>query len=126
MKDSPDYNLTTSFLTNIRFSNTGKRQGEEVVQLYIHDLDPKIDKPVRELKGFSKIALNPGEAGTVTFTIRRDLAYYDVHGRGWKADAGKYEIEIGASSRDLRLKSVIRLTGAFTEPVPGSNSLAQK
>jgi len=97
-----------------------------VVQLYIHDLDPKIDKPVRELKGFSKIALNPGEAGTVTFTIRRDLAYYDVHGRGWKADAGKYEIEIGASSRDLRLKSVIRLTGAFTEPVPGSNSLAQK
>jgi beta-glucosidase len=119
----PDGSVTVS----VKIANTGKRQGAEVVQLYIHDLDPKIDKPVRELKGFSKIALNPGEHGTVTFTIKsRDLAYFDVPSHGWKADAGKYEIEVGASSRDIRLKTVLRLATPFTEDVQIAKNLAAK
>lgn len=97
-------------------TNTGKRAGEEVVQLYIHDLDPKIDKPIRELKGFSKVALLPGETKTVQFTIQpRDLAYFDVPGHQWKADAGEYEIEVGASSRDIRLTSRLSLSQDYFE-----------
>jgi beta-glucosidase len=115
---SPDGSVTAS----VDITNTGKRAGEEVAELYIHDLHPQIDKPVRELKGFSKIALQPGETKTVQFTIHpRDLAYFDTPGHQWKADAGKYEIEIGASSRDIRQKSVVQLSGDFTEKVSSSN-----
>ncbi|HXT13771.1 MAG TPA: glycoside hydrolase family 3 C-terminal domain-containing protein [Candidatus Angelobacter sp.] len=104
-------------------TNTGKRAGEEVAELYLHDLKPAIDRPIRELKGFAKVALQPGETKTVQFTITpRDLAYYDVPGAQWKADAGNYEIEIGASSRNLRLKKTIHLTADFTQ----SPSDAQK
>ncbi|MGH7989563.1 MAG: glycoside hydrolase family 3 C-terminal domain-containing protein, partial [Limisphaerales bacterium] len=62
---APDGSVTAS----VDITNTGKRAGEEVAELYIHDLHPKIDKPVRELKGFSKVALQPGETKTVQFTI---------------------------------------------------------
>jgi beta-glucosidase len=115
---APDGSVTAS----VDITNTGKRAGEEVVELYVHDPKPQIDKPVRELKGFSKIALQPGETKTVQFTIQpRNLAYFDVSGKQWKADAGGYEIEIGASSRDIRQKSVVQLSGDFTEKVSPSN-----
>jgi beta-glucosidase len=108
----PDGSVNAS----VDITNTGRRDGEEVAELYIHDLDPKIDKPVRELKGFSKIALQPGETKTVQFTIHpRDLAYFDTPGHQWKADAGKYEIEIGASSRDIRQKAVLQLNADFSD-----------
>ena len=108
---SPDGSITAS----VDITNTGKRAGEEVVELYIHDLDPKIDKPIRELKGFAKVALAPGETKTVDIAVTpRDLAYYDVTGAQWKADSGKYEIEIGASSRDIQQKTPMQLTETFT------------
>lgn len=108
---SPDDTITAS----VDITNTGKRAGEEVAELFIHDLHPKIDKPVRELKGFAKVALAPGETKTVDFTVTpRDLAYFDVSGEQWKADPGKYEIEIGSSSRDIRQKKVVQLTVTFT------------
>jgi beta-glucosidase len=108
-----------SITARVKITNTGKRAGEEVVQLYVQDLNPQIDKPVRELKGFAKVALLPGETKTVSFPIHpRDLAYFDVPGRQWKADAGQYEIEIGTSSRDIQQKSPLRLTATFTEAVP--------
>jgi beta-glucosidase len=111
-----------SVTASVDITNTGKRAGEEVAELYIHDLHPQIDKPVRELKGFSKIALQPGETKTVQFTIHpRDLAYFDVPNHQWKSDAGGYEIEIGASSRDIRQKSVIQLSGDFTDKVSPAN-----
>jgi beta-glucosidase len=113
-KLSPDGSVTAS----VDITNTGKRTGEEVAELYVHDLHPKIDKPIRELKGFSKIALQPGETKTVQFTIvPRDMAYFDTPGHQWKADAGKYEIEVGASSRDIRQKAVLQLSGDFTDKV---------
>ena len=111
-KLSPDGSVTAS----VDITNTGKRAGKEVAELYIHDLDPKIDKPVRELKGFSKIALQPGETKTVQFIIHpRDLAYFDTPSHQWKADGGKYEIEIGASSRDIRQKAALQLDADFTD-----------
>jgi beta-glucosidase len=105
-----------------KITNTGKRAGEEVAQLYIHDLKPAIDRPVRELKGFAKVALQPGETKTVEFTVRpRDLAYFDVSGHQWKANAGDYEIEVGASSRELPLKKTLYLRADFTESARGSH-----
>jgi len=111
---SPDGSVTAS----VDITNTGKRAGEEVAELYVHDLQPQIDKPVRELKGFSKIALQPGETKTVQFTINpRDLAYFDAPGHQWKADAGGYEIEVGASSRDIKQTAALQLSGTFTDKV---------
>lgn len=108
-------------------TNTGKRAGDEVAELYIHDLKPAIDRPVRELKGFARVALQPGETKTVEFTVRpRDLAYFDTPGHQWKANAGDYEIEVGASSRDIRLKKSVHLSGDFTEAVPLSQEMVAR
>jgi beta-glucosidase len=108
----PDGSITV----RVEVTNTGKRAGEEIAQLYVRDLKPVIDRPVRELKGFAKIALKPGETRTVQFMIKpRDLAYFDMPGRQWKANAGDYEIEVGASSRDIRLKKSVRLNADFMQ-----------
>jgi beta-glucosidase len=109
---APDGSLTV----RVDVTNTGKRTGEEVVQLYVHDVKPVIDRPVRELKGFAKIELKPGETKTVQFSIQpRDLAYFDVPGHQWKANAGEYEIQVGASSREIKVKKTVRLSGDFMQ-----------
>jgi beta-glucosidase len=100
--------------------NTGRRAGEEVVQLYVRDLHPRVAKPVRELKRFAKVALRPGESKVVTFTLDpAALAYCDAPGKQWRADAGRYEVQIGASSRDIRLRGTLELATTWTQPVPG-------
>ncbi len=100
--------------------NTGPRAGEEVVELYLDDPAPQVDKPVRELKRFAKVALQPGEAKPVTFTLDAEaLAYCDAPNKQWRADAGRYEVQIGASSRDIRLHGDLNLTTTWTQPVPG-------
>ena len=97
-----------------------------MVQLYVRDLKPHVDKPVRELKGFARVVLQPGETKPVTFSITpRDLAYFDVASKQWKADASDYEIEMGASSRDIRQKANVHLDSAFTEAVPLSQDRLQ-
>lgn len=104
-------------------SNTGQRAGEEVVQLYVHDPAPQVEKPVRELKRFARVALEPGESKTVTFEVDAPaLAYCDVPGKQWRADAGRYELHVGASSRDIRLRGTLELTQTWTDPVPGMAS----
>lgn len=100
--------------------NTGHRAGEEVVQLYLHDPAPQVDKPVRELKRFARVALQPGQQKTVSFTLNAEaLAYCDVPNKQWRADAGTYEVQIGSSSRDIRLRAELRLRDTWTRPVPG-------
>lgn len=112
---------------SVRITNTGRREGAEVVQLYVHVPKPKIDRPIRELKGFQKVSLAPGETKTVTIAVPpRSLAYCDVPGKRWKADAGSYEIEVGASSRDIRGKARFTLAKAFTEAIPGMSPQAVK
>jgi beta-glucosidase len=96
-------------------SNVGQRPGEEVVELYVYDAYPQVERPIRELKGFAKVALKPGETKPVTFEIKpRDLAFFDVAGHQWKANAGRYDIAIGSSSRDLRQVATVQLTGTYT------------
>ena len=94
----------------VTIQNTGKRAGDEIVQLYVHDLAPKVDRPVRELKGFQRVSLKPGEKKQVVFPLDEGaLAYYNVQFHRWKSNEGAYAIEIGASSRDIRAKGILRL-----------------
>ncbi len=115
---SPDLPPAGTVDVNLKITNDQDSAAEEVVELYVHDPAPKIDRPVRELKGFARVALRARETKDVRLTVRaRDLAYFDVPGHQWKADAGDYEIEVGASSRDIRQKATLRLESPFTESV---------
>jgi beta-glucosidase len=85
-------------------TNTGSRAGAEVAQLYVHQENPSLPRPVKELKGFKKVFLEPGEKQTVSIPLdSRSFAYYDPAKPGWAAEAGNYQIQIGSSSRDIRL-----------------------
>ncbi len=102
----------------VRVTNTGKRAGAQVVQLYIHDPAPKTDKAVRELKGFTKVMLQPRQSQTVTIPLKmRDFAWCDVNAKGWRVDAGQYEIAVGDSSRNLTQKASVQVA-PWLEPIP--------
>jgi beta-glucosidase len=91
-------------------TNTGKRAGAEVVQLYVHEDKPTVPRPPQELKGFQKVFLQPGETKTVQLTLtRRDFSFWDVATDSWKADAGTFEIRLGDSSRDLPERAVVKI-----------------
>ena len=102
----------------VKVTNTGKRVGKEIVQLYVRDLakKTKVEREVRALKNFAKIELQPGESKTVTLAVKpSDLSYFDVGSKAFRADAGRYAAEIGASSRDIKGRVEFALTGTYTE-----------
>ena len=90
-----------SFTVNVK--NTGTREGQEVVQLYISDKKSSLPRPVKELKGFQKVKLAPGEEKAVTLTIdKKALSFFDDAKHEWVAEPGKFEAVIGSSSRDIK------------------------
>jgi beta-glucosidase len=90
--------------------NTGDRPGDEVVQLYVANAKSSVPRPPRELKGFAKVRLQPGESRQVEIVLPPSaLAYYDAPAKQWKAEAGDYGIELGSSSRDIRLRAKLKL-----------------
>jgi beta-glucosidase len=94
----------------VAVTNTGKRAGAEVVQLYVADREASVPRPPKELKGFQKVFLQPGESKTVEFTVTpRDLSFWDVAAGNWKAEPGIFEIQIGNSSRNLTGKAAFEL-----------------
>lgn len=94
---------------SVDVTNTGDRAGKEIVQLYVSDKTEAVRRPEKELKGFEKVALNPGETKTVTFTLdKRSLAWYNTELQDWYAASGDYEILIAASSQDVRLTKTIQ------------------
>ena len=96
----PSQSLTVS----CKVKNTGQRAGEEVVQLYIRDLTASVTRPVKELKGFKKIKLNPGETQTVQFTLDKEtLGFYDQQ-MNWIVEPGAFNIMVGGSSDNIRLE----------------------
>jgi beta-glucosidase len=98
-------NESTQALVDV--TNTGKRAGTEVVQMYIRDLVSSVTRPVKELKGFQKVFLRPGETQTVALPITPDsLAFYDLHMK-YGVEPGEFEIMAGNSSRDGDLQRVI-------------------
>ncbi len=89
----------------VTVQNTGKRAGEEIVQLYIRDLVGSVTRPIKELKGFQKIMLQPGERQTVTFNITpTDLAFYTRKGV-WEAEPGEFHLMVGPHSEKLDHKA---------------------
>jgi beta-glucosidase len=101
--------ITTKGTTQIQVdvTNTGKRAGSEVVQLYIRDLVSSVTRPIKELKGFKKVHLKPGESATVTLDITPDsLAFFDVNMK-YLVEPGDFSIMIGTSSRDADLQELI-------------------
>ncbi len=102
----------------VRVTNTGKKAGAQVVQFYVRDPNPKTDKAVRELKGFRKVFLQPGQSQTVGVALSpRDFAWCDVKAKGWRVDAGRYVVEIGDSSRNLTQRVSLPVQSYF-EPIP--------
>lgn len=94
-----------STTVSVDIANTGKRAGTEVVQLYIRDCVSSVTRPIKELKGFQKVALNPGETKTVTLPITCDaLAFYDLN-MDYVVEPGEFTIMVGTSSRDCDLQS---------------------
>lgn len=105
-----DEGLTVSLTVN----NTGERAGEETVQLYVGCPGRRIDRPVKELKGFERVALEPGDGARVTFEIKAaDLAYYDSENAVWEVEEGEYTVYAGSSSSedDLPLRATFTIRG---------------
>ena len=100
-----------------KIKNTGTCAGKEIVQLYVKDVESSVERPVRELKGFAKIYLNPGEEKEVEFTLdKRSFSYYETLISDWFVESGEFVIEIGASSRDIRLSQSIQVEGTGELP----------
>jgi beta-glucosidase len=90
--------------------NSGTRAGAEVVQLYLQPPPARLDRPVKELKAFSRIMLQPGETRTVSFTLdKAALSFYDPALHDWVAEPGRFTVLVGASSRDIRAKGEFEL-----------------
>jgi beta-glucosidase len=108
----------TEILTvTVDVKNTGKREGKEIVQLYIEDKTGYAVRPIRELKGFEKVSLDAGETKTVAFTLdKRAFAYYNTGLGDWFSPSGEYEIVIGASSRDLRQRESVTIKATVLPP----------
>lgn len=100
------------FTATCTVHNVGEVFGKEVVQLYVAPIDPDVFKAPQQLKGFVKIALQPGEKRRVSFDLSRSsFAHYDPSVCGWQVEAGSYEFRVAASSRDVRLRTTVEIDG---------------
>ena len=94
---------------NVTVQNTGKRAGDEIAQLYLRPLSSPIDRPIRELKGFGRVSLKPGQKAVLTFALDdRAFSVWDVKRHAWQVSPGAYTVEVGASSRDIRVQGTLR------------------
>jgi len=95
---------------SVEITNIGERAGAEVVQLYVHDVQSSLVRPVKELKAFKKVFLKSGEKRKVELQlVDRSLSFYDPHKKTWVAEPGRFEVLVGSSSRDIRLKKTFEL-----------------
>jgi beta-glucosidase len=120
-----DFNLDKRCITDkdkvivsCKIKNIGNYYGKEVVQLYVKVNNSDVRRPVRELKGFEKVELNPGEEKEITFTLdAKAFAYYETKISDWFIESGDVEIEIGASSRDIRLNGNLKVKSKMELPM---------
>lgn len=103
---------TDTLTVTVDVTNTGSMAGKEVVQLYVRDVESSAVRPIRELKEFTKVALEPGETKTVSFALsKRAFAYYEPKIHDWYVEPGEFAIEIARSSRDIVLSKDITVEG---------------
>jgi beta-glucosidase len=104
------YFKNDTVLVKVDVTNTRQRDGKEVVQLYVKDVEASVARPLKELKDFRKVHIKAGETKTVYFTLHdRDFAFWDEESSSWKVEAGDFEIMVGSSSTEIKQKTVIAI-----------------
>ncbi len=107
---SKEINKNDKLTVTLKLKNAGKVNGSEVVQLYIKDIQSTIDRPEKELKRFKKVYLKAGEEKTIEFALDKSaLSFFDPKIKNWVAEAGEFEVLIGSSSKDIKLKEKFTL-----------------
>jgi len=95
-------------------TNTGDVAGQESVQVYLHQHRSRLVRPPKELKGFAKVSLAPGETQTITIELdQRAFAYYDPANKGWVTESGAFDVLVGASAADIRLQATVQLQSSM-------------
>jgi beta-glucosidase len=108
--DKKEMTASDKITFSLTIKNTGKREGSEIVQLYIRDVKSSLQRPIKELKGFEKVSLKPGETRVVSFTIDKSaLNFFDPYKHEWVAEPGDFEAIAGSSSSDIRSKILFTL-----------------
>ncbi len=112
------------FQVSFDVTNTGSRAGADVAQVYVAEAHPKVPRPAKELKGFARIELKPGETKTSTVTLDgRAFSYYDADAKQWRADPGEFQILVGRSSQDIQLRGSLTLSAeAATSAATSANN----
>ncbi len=114
--DAPEYAPGEEIRVSLDVQNTGSQAGKEVIQIYVRDVESRLRRPVKELKAFAKVALEPGETKTLSIVLdRQALAYYDPSQKCWVAEPGEFNVLVGASCQDIRLVGHFSL---LAEPAP--------
>ena len=100
---------------SFRVSNTGKRAGAEIAELYVGEKNPAVPRPIKELKGFQKVFLRPGESKKISIELdQRSFAFFNTTTKKWDASADTYNILVGSSSQDIRLTGKFKLKSELT------------
>jgi beta-glucosidase len=109
--DQKEIQANGQLTVSVDVKNTGQRPGDEVVQLYTHDRQSSVKRPVKELRGFKRIHLNPGEKQTVSFTLKGGkLAFYDEKIHQFRVEPGTFDLMVGSSSADIRSRGTVKVT----------------
>jgi beta-glucosidase len=104
-------NLDQPVTVSFEVKNTSSRGGAEVAEVYVGDAHAGVPRPVKELKGFAKVNLRPGESKRVSMNLdRRAFSFYDVGKKNWNAEPGVFDILIGGSSEKIQLRGIFTLT----------------
>ena len=110
--DKNEISCDDSVVVTFKVKNVGAVAGKEIAQVYVADRESTVHRPIKELKGFEKIALEPGEEKEVSITLdKRAFAFYNVKAHEWQVETGTFDILVGASSQDIRLATSVEVTG---------------
>ncbi|WP_420491499.1 glycoside hydrolase family 3 C-terminal domain-containing protein [Neobacillus drentensis] len=126
--DKKELKDTEKVSVSLIVKNSGSVPGKEIVQLYVKEVASTVSRPEKELKGFEKVELQPGEQKTVTFVLgKRSFAYYNVHLMDWHVETGEFEVLIGKSSREIALSEKIQVQSSVLvqKPVDRNTTLGE-
>lgn len=116
--DKKELSDQETLTVSVDVTNTGKVAGKEIIELYVADKESTVIRPLKELKGFEKVLLQPGETKTVTMTLDwRAFAYYEPKMKDWNVETGEFEILIGKSSEEIVLTETVVVNGTKKMPV---------
>ena len=116
---------TDKVMVTFKIKNTGDRDGAEIAQLYVSDVESTIYRPTKELKGFKKVFLKAGEEKEVSIDLeKRAFAFYNVDAHAWQVESGEFKILVGASSRDIKLESSLNVESTDSFAIPDYKTLA--